>query len=109
MVPTRAAGWQGGLLLVVSRTAPRGRSFVGAAGLHHLVDLLDDLGVGERRDVAERTAAGDITQEPAHDLARTRLREVGREDDPVGPRDLADLVGHVVSELAGDRIVPLVP
>ena len=34
--------------------ARRHRSLVGAAGLHHPVDLLDDLGVGERGDVAER-------------------------------------------------------
>src|SRR6186713_2099770 len=39
-----------------------------------LPDLLDDLGVRERGDVAERVAACDIAQEPAHDLAGARLR-----------------------------------
>ena len=51
---------------------------VAGAGHHHVVDLLDDLGVRERGDVAERAAASHIAQQPPHDLARTRLREVGR-------------------------------
>src|SRR5512132_815346 len=105
----RATGGISDATMPTTAAARRHRSLVGAAGLHHLVDLLHDLGVGERGDVAERATAGDIADEPAHDLARTRLREIGREDDPVGPRDLADLVRDVLSELAGDRIVPLEP
>jgi len=69
---------------------------VGAAGLHHPVDLLDDRGVGERGDVAERTAARDVAKEPPHDLARSRFRKVVGEAQAVWSRDLADLVSNVL-------------
>ena len=39
---------------------------------------------------------GDIPQQPAHDLARPRLGQIGGEQNVVGSRDGADLPGHVV-------------
>ena len=64
-----------------------------------IADLLDDLGVRERRDVAERVAARDVAQQPAHDLPGARLRQVRREDDLVGLRDRADHLRNVLAEL----------
>src|SRR5437879_1897023 len=55
----------------------------------------DDRRVGQRRGVAERSALGDVAQEPAHDLAAPRLRELRREDDVIGPRQGADLLHDV--------------
>jgi Periplasmic binding protein domain len=45
------------------------------------LDLLDHRRIGERRRVAERPVLGDAAQEPAHDLPRPRLRQLGREYD----------------------------
>src|SRR5438874_13346086 len=39
--------------------------------------------VGERRGIAQRPPLGDVTQEPAHDLAAPGLGQLGREDDVV--------------------------
>src|SRR5262245_1457824 len=83
----------------------RPTSLLGGAGLHHLADGVDDLGVGERRAVAERATARDVTEQPAHDLARTRLRQLVGEDDAVRPRDLPDLVGDVVAQLGRHVVV----
>ena len=88
--------------------ARRHRSLVGAAGLHHPVDLLDDLGVGERGDVAEGSATRHVSEQPAHDLARSRLRKVVGEDQAVWSRDLADLVSDVLPELGRDGVVAFV-
>src|SRR5262245_36692741 len=90
-----------------STIAPRMRrtSLLGGAGLHHLADGVDDLGVGKRRAVAERPAARDVPEQAAHDLARTRLRQLVGEDDPVRPRDLPDLVRDVLAELGRHVVV----
>ena len=56
--------------------------------------LCDDGRIGQRRRIAERLPLGDVAQQPPHDLARARLRQVGREDDVVGPRDGADLLAR---------------
>src|SRR5688572_31674044 len=44
-------------------------------------------------------AFGDVTQQPAHDLSRTGLRQLRGEDDVVRPRQGADLLRHVRLEL----------
>ena len=54
------------------------------------VELLHHVRVAQRRDVAELAALGDVAQQPAHDLAGARLRQVVGPDDPLRPRELAD-------------------
>ena len=56
-----------------------------------LLQRRDHVRIGERRRVAERTTLGDVAQQAPHDLARPRLRQVGRKEDVVGLGDRADL------------------
>ena len=58
-----------------------------------LLQALDHVGVAQRGDVAERAALGDVAQQPAHDLARARLRQVVGPDHALGARELADPLG----------------
>ena len=57
--------------------------------------LVDHVGVGQRRRVAEVATLGHVAEQPAHDLARAGLGQVVGEDDRLGPGDRADLLGHV--------------
>src|SRR6266702_203942 len=66
-----------------------------ATRLHLLADLLGHRGVAQRGDVSELASLRDVLQEPPHDLAGPRLREVVGVDDPLRPGELADLLGHV--------------
>src|SRR6185436_20151849 len=63
------------------------------------LELGDHRRIGQGRGVAQGPALGDIAQEPAHDLAAPRLRQLRREDDVVRPRQCSDLLGHVGLEL----------
>ena len=74
-------------------------------------ELVDDGRVGERRRVAERPVLGDVAEQPAHDLAGARLRQLGGEDDVRRLRDRADLVRDVVAKLLEhlDRAGPRCP
>ena len=45
---------------------------------------------------------GDVAQQPPHDLARARLGQVVGPEDPLGARELADLVRDVLADV-GDR------
>ena len=58
------------------RTVTVGLDHSSSAGVgrHQRVDHVDDGRVRERRHVAELTMLGDVAQQPAHDLARARLR-----------------------------------
>ena len=70
--------------------------------------------VRQRGGVAERFAGGNVPEQAAHDLARTGLRQIGGEQDVVGPGDGAKrdadgyfwLLGRVddVINVAGHRI-----
>src|SRR5437016_12469290 len=51
-----------------------------------ILQLRHDARIGKGRRVAERAALGDVAQQAAHDLARTRLRQVSREQYVVGTR-----------------------
>src|SRR5207247_9614144 len=89
-------------------TGPVPRSFLGAgARLDHVVDLLHVLGVRQGRDVAEGPPPGHVAEQSAHDLSRTGLREVVREDEGVGPGDLADLLRHVLPRRGGHALAAL--
>src|SRR4051795_9450643 len=68
------------------------------------LELLHDVRVAERRDVAELLALADVAQQPAHDLARPRLRQVVGPDDALGPRELADALRDVLADLV-DEVV----
>ena len=52
-----------------------------AASLDLFADLLDDIGIGERGDVAGVHVIGDGGQHAAHDFARARLGHVGDDVD----------------------------
>ena len=64
-------------------------------------DRLDDGRVGEGRRISERLPVRDVAQEPAHDLAATRLGQLGGEEDFVRPRQhigrnrQSDLLGRL--------------
>src|SRR5208337_1899411 len=70
--------------------------FRGGLGCHlclaldHDADLLDDLRVGKRSDVANFHGVGDGGQYPAHDFARARLGHVGDDANALGSRDFAN-------------------
>ena len=55
----------------------------------------DDARIGERRRVAENPAFGDIAQEPAHDLAAARLRQLLRERQIFRMDELSELFRDV--------------
>src|SRR3954468_3005112 len=92
------AGWGGpprsGRSLVLFLLAP----------LHLALELLHDVRVAERRDVAHLLALGDVAQQAAHDLARAGLRQVVRPDDPLRPGELADALRDVLADLV-DEVV----
>ena len=72
-----------------------------AAGL---LELVDDGGVGEGRDIPQVVLAlGHAAEDAAHDLAAPRLRQVGGEDDLLRPGvrayGLPDLVVELLDEL----------
>src|SRR3954453_14600148 len=67
--------------------------------LHLALELLHDVRVAERRDVAELLALGDVAQQAAHDLARARLGQVVGPDDALGPREFADPLGNLLADV----------
>src|SRR5215218_3456826 len=72
-----------------------------------VADRLDHRLVGQRRRVAQRPALRDVAQQPAHDLAAPRLRQVGHEHEEFRPRDRADHVRHVLPQLDAERVAGL--
>src|SRR5260221_14381737 len=72
--------------------------------LDHDADLLDDLGVGERSNVANVHAVGDGGKHPAHDFARARLGHVGNDTNTLGPRDFADHSLDRANDLVLNRV-----
>ena len=99
-----ARSWRGAWVRRGARM--RRGSVLAFAGL--LADGVDDVGVGERRHVPKVPLLGDITQQAPHDLARARLGQIRREHDLLWPRELPDHVGHVLAQLAGERVGRLV-
>src|SRR3954471_22997961 len=84
--------------------APLKKDLIRRSGLvEFLRERVDHARVVERRDVAELAAFGDVAQQPSHDLAGAGLGQVGRPDDPLRPRQLADprrdLLAHFGLEL----------
>src|SRR4051812_47116905 len=73
---------------------------LGLALLDLALELLHDVGVAQRRDVAELAALGDVAQQAAHDLARACLGQVVGPDDALRPRELADPLGHMLADVA---------
>src|SRR5208282_2811232 len=60
------------------------------AALNDLANLLDDVGVGQRGDVAGIHVIGDGGQDAAHNLAGARFGHVRNDMDALGPRDFAN-------------------
>src|SRR5690606_11600536 len=56
---------------------------------------LDDGRIGERRRVAQGPPFSNITQQPAHDLARTCLGQIGRQNDLLRLGDRPDLAADM--------------
>src|SRR6266852_142190 len=96
--------------------------------LHHPANLLDHVGIRERRDVADVLPVRNRSQDAAHDLPGARLGHVGHDIHIFRSRDLADQIlvrldhafddlltgliaglerdidlGHAPLELVGDR------
>src|SRR5450759_1066029 len=74
-----------------------------------VADHLHHPGICQRGGVAEDAVLGDVAQEPAHDLARSGLGQVGREHQELRPSDRADHIGDVLAQLDGQRVVRLDP
>ena len=51
---------------------------------------------------------GDLAQDPAHDLAAARLRQIGRPLDQIRRGDRADLLPHLHHQLLAQRLARLV-
>src|SRR4051812_13221090 len=68
---------------------------------------IDDTRIGERRSVAEAAdfALGDLAEDSAHDLARSSLRQGGREVDLFGRGEGADVVTDFGDQLLAQRVV----
>src|SRR5215467_15388019 len=62
----------------------------GSAALNEFADLLDDVGIRERGDVAGVHAIFDRGEHASHDFAGARLWHVRNHVDILGPRDFAD-------------------
>src|ERR1041384_498166 len=79
-----------------------------AAGrLKVLLQLFEDLGILQRRDVLrDLLALRDRAQQPAHDLARARLRQIVAEADVLRLGDGADLLADPVAHLSRN-LLPL--
>ena len=73
-------------------------------GVGLLLDVLHDGRVPQGGGVTQRLPFGDVLEQPAHDLAGARLRQVGGEDHRLGAGDLADLRPHPLPQLAGQLV-----
>src|SRR5215203_2800774 len=77
-----------------------------------LLEIVDDRGIGEGCDISKVVLAlGHAAEDAAHDLAASRLRQVGGEDDLLGPsvrtNGLPDLVVELLDELFASLSVAL--
>src|SRR5215204_2398470 len=74
-----------------------------------LLDSLRDGRISQGRGVPELFALGYVLQEPAHDLAGVRLRQILDGVNPVGSADLAGLLGHRAPQLLLVLLVVILP
>src|SRR4051812_33739550 len=81
---------------------------VGGRGEVSGLDALHHRGIGERGGVTERLVLGDVAQQPTHDLARARLREVFGEEHRLRLGDGADGLAHVVAQVGDERVAGVV-
>ena len=76
--------------------------------IHPVVDqLVDDVGIGQGRDVPESVVlvGGDLAKNSPHDLTGPGLRQTRRSLQQVGSRNRADLLTHPRDELAPQFLV----
>lgn len=78
--------------------------------MHILDDLVDDAGIGEGGSVAELIllAGQNLAQDPPHDLARSRLGQIGHAEDGFGCGEGTDGLSHLHDEVFPQRVVDLV-
>src|SRR5208337_2396466 len=75
----------------------------------HISNLIDDFGVGQRRDVAFILVVRDRREHAAHDLAGTGLRHVGHDQDTARAGNGSDLTDHGLLYSLADVLARLVP
>src|SRR5271165_5991022 len=75
----------------------------------HVSDLIDDFGVGQRRDVAFILVVRDRPEHAAHDLAGTGLRHVRHDHDTARAGNGPDLTDHGLLYSLADVLARLVP
>src|SRR5208337_1040232 len=75
----------------------------------HVSDLIDDFGVGQRRDVAFILVVRDRPEHAAHDLAGTGLRHVRHDHDTARAGNGPDLTDHGLLYSLDDVLARLVP
>ena len=66
-----------------------------------------DSGIGQRRRVSEGLALSDVAQQPTHDFARARLRQIRREDHVVGPGDGPDFLDDMILQFGNETLASL--
>src|SRR5512145_1173315 len=71
---------------------------------YHLLDLLDNLGVGQGHDVTDITVVGNGTENAPHDLAGAGLGHIRNDPDLAALGDLADLVDNGVVDLLDNLV-----
>src|SRR5256885_9654269 len=90
------------------RLGLRARCAAKLAALRHsdrLLQLIEDRGILQRRDVLlDLLPLRDRAQQPPHDLARARLRQVVAEADVLGLGDGTDLLADPVAQLLRDLL-----
>src|SRR5262249_30102616 len=74
----------------------------------HLPDLLDDLGISQRRDVAGLLGVRDCCQHPAHKLAGTGLRHVRQHNHAARTGTRTDLAYDGILDMLADVFTRLV-
>src|SRR5438046_517559 len=103
-------------------TAPNGRTRNPAAyaanaasaeavglSLGKKIGARNGVSVGEGGGVSERLAAGDVPQQPSHDLSRAGLRQLRSEHHRLRAGDGADRLHDVLAELLRQLLAALVP
>src|SRR5680860_133206 len=71
---------------------------VGRLAVRLLLDLIEDRRILQSRDISELVSVGDVSEQPPHDLSRTRLGKIVGEDDRLWPCDLADGLANMLPQ-----------
>src|SRR3954454_25148171 len=86
------------------RQAPSAFLLLSAGLTHPLTNSIGDRRVEQSGDIAELAVLGDVTKQPAHDLAAAGLGQLGADQDLAWFRDGSDLSGDVLTQLLHELV-----